>query len=145
VAGTFFNQADVIAGLHLAMEFGSPNTAADKATFYMPRTVTSDFSNEDSRGVSFNPDDKRTFGALVKKTVPCAVEYMSSSGKDTNFGTINPDRVKLTMLGPDYLQVQRAEYVVIKGQKYLYWKQEPVIALGSIDIYQTYWRSEDAY
>lgn len=142
MAGAFFDEATVLAGLHTAMGFGEPNTATDRATFYMPRSVTAS-GNKDSDGVPFNPNNSRTFSALVKKTVKCAVEFLGASGKDTNFGTLNPDKVKITMLGPDYILVEGAEYVVISGQKFLYWKREPVIALGSIDVHQTYWRSED--
>ncbi len=145
MAGTFFDRTTVLQGLYTAMDFGAPNTATDKATFYMPRTITSDFSNEDEDMVPMNPNNKRTFGTLVKKTVRCAVEYQGGSGKDENFGVLNPDKVKITLLGPEFVQVEGFEYVVISGNKYLYLKSEPVIALGSIDVHQIYCRSEDAY
>lgn len=144
MAGTYFNQAAVLAGLYTAMDFGAPNTATDRATFYMPRTVSSS-GNQDSDGVPFNPSNGRVFGSLVKKTVPCAVEYIGGTGKDENFGVLNPDKVKLTILGPDFLNIQGFEYVVISGNKYLYVKAEPVIALGSIDVHQIYCRAEDVY
>lgn len=142
MSGSFFNKQTVLDGIRVAMEFGQPNTAADRATFYLPRVVTAS-GNKDSDSVPFNPANNRTFSPLVKKTVPCAIEFMSKSGKDTNFGTLNPDMVKITLLDPDYLIMAGAEYVVISGQKFLYLKSEPILALGSIDIHITYWESED--
>lgn len=144
MAGSFFNKQTVLDGLYVAMDFGSPNVAADKATFYMPRTFEAE-GLTDSAGVPMNPDNQRTFGSLVKKTVRCAVEYMSGTGKETNFGDLNADKVKITLLAPEFAQVEGFEYVVISGNKYLYWKSEPVIALGSIDVHQVYCRAEDVY
>lgn len=143
MSGNFFNQATVLAGIHKAMDFGSPNAVSDKATFFMPRSVTTAVVNKDADNVPFNPDAQRSYGALVKKTVPCAVEFLGSTGKDTNFGVLNPDKIKITLLAPDYIQVAGCEYVVVSGDKYLYWKSEPVIALGSIDVHQLYFKAED--
>jgi hypothetical protein len=138
----YFDKATVLAGLYTAMDFGAPNTASDKATFYMPRTVESD-GNTDSYQVSYNPDNHRELGPLVKKTVPCAVEYLDAAGKEVNLGTINPSRVRLTVLGPDYQNIKGFEYVAISGQKFLYTKTEPIIALGSIDVAIIYCTAED--
>jgi hypothetical protein len=142
MAGSYFDQAAVLAGLYTAMDFGSPNTATDKATFYMPRTVSGS-GNVDSYQVPMNPENHRTFGSLVKKTVPCAVEYLDAAGKDINFGVLNASRVRLTVLGPDYANIKGFEYVVISGNKFIYAKTEPIIALGSIDVAIIYAVAED--
>lgn len=145
MAGQFFNQAAVLAGLHTAMEFGSPNTTADKATFYMPRTVTAS-GNKDQHHVPFNPDNARAFSTLVKKVKPCAVEYIPiRTDEKTDFGILNPDKVKITILGPDFVDIAGFEYVVISGSKYLYWKEEPLIALGSIDVHVVWCKAEDVH
>ncbi len=142
MAGSYFDQAAVLAGLHTAMDFGSPNTTSDKATFYMPRTVTTGGAR-DSYNVPFNPEEPRVMGPLVKKTVACAVEYLDAAGKEINFGTINASRVRLTVLGPEYVQIKGFEYVAISGSKFLYTKTEPIIALGSIDVAIIYCTAED--
>lgn len=142
MSGVFFDQTKVLAGLHLAMQFGAPNTVADRATFYLPRTVTTS-GNKDQHNVSFNPDNARTFSSLVKKTVPCAVEYIDAAGKMVDFGTINASRVRLTLMGPDYVQIKGFEYVVISGSKFLYTKTEPLIALGGLDVAIIYCTAED--
>lgn len=142
MSGTFFDQTKVLSGLHTAMEFGQPNTVADRATFYLPRTVTAS-GNQDSDHVPFNPTHDRTFSSLVKKTVPCAVEYLDAAGKLENFGVINASRVRLTVLGPEYVQIKGFEYVVISGEKFIYTKTEPLIALGSIDVAIIYCKAED--
>jgi hypothetical protein len=90
-----------------------------------------------------NPENKRSFSPLVKKTVRCAVEYIDAKGKEVNLGVINPSRVKLTLLGPEYAQVKGFEYVVVSGQKFIYQKTEPIIALGSIDVATIYAEAED--
>jgi hypothetical protein len=142
VAGSYFDQSTVLAGLHIAMDFGSPNKVSDKATFYLPQTVSGS-GNVDSYQVPFNPENKRTFSPLVKKVVPCAVEYLDAAGKDINFGVLNASRVRLTVLGPDYVNIKGFEYVVISGNKFLYAKTEPIIALGSIDVAIIYCVAED--
>lgn len=136
-----------MAGLHTAMDFGSPNNVADKATFYMPRNVTLPDVNRDQEKVPFNPNVDRTFSSLVKKVVKCAVEYVPTRAGDekTDFGILNPDKVKLTILGPDFVSISGFEYVVIGGNKYLYWKEEPLIALGSIDVHTVWCRAEDVH
>jgi hypothetical protein len=142
VAGVFFNEQKVLDSLRLAMDFGSPNTVSDKATFYMPRTVSGS-GNVDSYQVPMNPENNRTFSSLVKKTVPVALEYLDAAGKDINFGTLNASRVRLTLLGPDYLQIKGFEYMVVSGNKFIYSKTEPIIALGSIDVAIIYCVAED--
>ncbi len=142
MSGTFFDRSSVLAGIHLAMEFGQPNTATDRATFYMPRTVTAS-GNLDQDDVPMNPNNLRNFSSLVKKTVKCAVEYFGAQGKDTNLGVMVPDKVKLTLLDPEFDQIEGFEYVVISGSKYLYWKSEPVLGLGAIDVHQIWCKAED--
>lgn len=144
MSGTFFDKQSVLDGLRIAMQFGAPNNVSDRATFYLPRTSTAP-GNTNEDGVPFNPQAHRTFSPLIKKTVPCAVEFESNSGKLENLGVINADRVKITLLDPDYQLMKGAEFVVIAGMQFLYWKTEPVIALGSIDVWTTYWKAQDVY
>jgi len=124
------------------MEFGLPNVAADQPTFFMPRTATS-VSPVDDDGVPFDPDAAVTLSTEVKKKVACAVEYMDSDGKIETFGIIVPSKIKLTFLDEDYVKIAGFHFVVIKGQKYFYMRTEPVIALGTVDIYTVYCRAED--
>lgn len=144
MSGNYFDKAAVLAGLHIAMDFGEPNVTTDKPTFFMPRSSTAP-GNKDQHGVPFNPDNKRTFSALVKKTVPCAVEYTNAQGKVENFGLINPSKVQITLLDPDYQRIRGCEFVTIGGQKFLYRKTEPPIALGSIDVWVLHFTAEDEF
>lgn len=142
MAGSYINKDAVLAGLHIAMDFGSPNNVADKTTFYMPRTSTAS-GNVDSHGVPFNASNRRTFSPLIKIVVPCAVEFQDARGKIETFGIINPSKVILTLLDPDYQKIKGFEYITIGGQKFLYRKTEPPIALGSLDIWNVHCTSED--
>lgn len=140
MAGAFFDAAKVTAGIYTAMQFGAPNKSSDQATFYMPLTPTTT-GPQDAHGVPFSPSNARTFGSLTKLTVPCAIEFLAGVPKTTNLGILEPDELKITFLGPDYLKVKGAEYVVVGGDQYIFEKAEPVYALGNIDVYTTYWKA----
>lgn len=142
MSGTFFDKESVMQGLYIAMEFGAPNAVSDRATFYMPRSSTVS-GNTNDKGVPFNPSSHQTFSPLVKKVVPCAVEYFDTRGKVMDLGMLIPSKIKLTILGPDFLKIQGFEYVVISGLRFFYSHREPVIGMGGIDVYTVYARSED--
>jgi len=132
----------VLAGLHTAMQFGAPTNPTDRATFVMPRTYTTTGAVDES-GVPYDPEFRPTPGPLVKRQVACAVEYYSSEGKLENLGLIQPSRVTITLLDPDYQQIKGFEYVVIGGVKFLYRKVEPPLALGTLDVWTVHATAED--
>jgi hypothetical protein len=137
-----FNAATVIAGLQKAMSFGAPETTGDQATFYMPRTsVVTD--PKDDEGVPFDVTVRPTLSTLVKKVVPCAYEYVDAEGKIENFGMIAPARVQITLLDAEYQQVKGFEYVAIGGQRFMYRRTEPPVALGSINVWTLHCTAED--
>lgn len=138
-----FSAANVIAGLHKAMAFGAPNEDSDQATFVMPQTILSTTGPLDDENVPFNPSVTPVKSTISRRTVPCAYEYVDAQGKIENLGIINPSRVKITLLDDDYQEVKGFDYVVIGGQKYLYRKTEPPVALGSIDVWTVYCQAED--
>lgn len=140
--GVNFPKRSVLSGLHIAMNFGMPVTAEDRITFFLPREVDSG-APKDQDNVPFNPDAGRTFSDLIKKQAPAAVEYLGKGFEETNLGDINADRIKVTMLGPDYVKIAGFQYVVIAGNKYNYEKHEPLIALGEIDVHIFFCRADD--
>jgi hypothetical protein len=137
-----FDPGTVLAELRTAMQFGAPSNAADRATFFMPR-VYSTTEPVDDLGVPFNPEVRPNAGTPVKHTVPCAIDYDDAQGKVENFGIIVASKVIITLLGPDYETVKGFEYVVIAGQKYLYRKTEPPVALGTLDVWTVHCQAED--
>lgn len=138
-----FDASAVIAGLHKAMAFGAPSNDSDQATFVMPQTILSTTGPLDDEGVPFDPAVTPVKSVLSRKTVPCAYEYIDAQGKIENLGIINPSRIKFTLLDDDYQEVKGFAYAVVGGQKYLYRKTEPPVALGSIDVWTVYCQSED--
>lgn len=138
-----FDRAAVLAGLRTAMAFGAPSNLADRATFFMPRQGTSVPAPVDDLNVPFDPQLRPAYDPAVRRTVDCAVEYIDAVGKLENFGIIAPSRIKITLLDPDYQQVKGFEYVVIAGQKYLYRKTEPPVALGTLDVWTVHAQAED--
>lgn len=138
-----FDRDAVLAGLRTAMQFGAPSVAADRATFVMPRVKVDDEIPADEQGVPFDPDQRPVYLAPTKHTVPCAIDYDDAPGKLENFGIIAPSKILITLLGPDYNTVEGFEYVVIAGQKYLYRKTEPPVALGTLDVWTVHCQAED--
>jgi hypothetical protein len=150
VAGTpaGFNEADVLEGLYLAMAFGAPNDPAKQATFYKTPILDAD-NNSDDEGIPFDPSVNVSRTPVTVK-VPCAVEYVDAADQYEEFGVRQPSKVKVTLLGPDYDTVVGTDtavppfsYVIVSGQKYLYRKSEPVVALGSIDVHVIHCQAED--
>lgn len=137
-----FNASTVRAGLRTAMRFGLPTVTSEQPTFFQPQTSTSTEPVDDD-GVPFDPAVVPTLSTLVKKQVPCAVEYVDSDGKIETFGIIAPSKVKLTLLDQDWVQIEGFHFCVIKGQKYFYQRTEPPVALGTVDVYTVHCRAED--
>ena len=136
-----FDRASILAGLRKAMEFGAPTRGEDKATFYKVVTTTGE-EPRDEDYVPFDPAVERS----VKPTpivVPCAVEYVDKADQVETFGAVTSSRVKVTLLDDDYQKVKGFSYVVIGGDKYNYRLTEPVIALGSIDVWTVHVVAED--
>lgn len=137
-----FDRDAVLAGLRAAMLFGAPTIPTDRATFVMPRSYTASVP-VDQEGVTFDPNQRATFSSPAKHQVPCAIEYDDAAGKLENFGIVAPSKIRITLLGPDYNTVEGFEYVVIAGQKYLYRKTEPPVALGTLDVWTVHAQAED--
>jgi hypothetical protein len=135
-----FDAAAVLAGLRTAMGFGAPTRVEDQATFFLPVTVDPGYVG-DNGGVPFDPTVKRST-APNKKVVPCAVEFYAGGHLVERVGTMNADRIKVTLLDPDYQQVADFLYVVAGGDKYIRSKVEPPVALGSIDVWTCWADSE---
>lgn len=138
-----FDAASIIAGLKKAMTFGAAEADADQPQFYMPRTNSPAVSPVDDEQVPFSVTVRPTRSTLVKKTVDCAYEYVDAEGKIENFGLLNPSRVRITLLDAEYQQVKGFEYVTIGGNRFLYQKTEPPLALGSIGVWTVHCRAED--
>lgn len=148
-----FRASDVLEGLYLAMSFGAPTDPAQQATFYKTPILDAD-NNSDDEGIPFDPTAPVSRTPVAVK-VPCAIEYVDAADQYEEYGVRQPSKVKVTLLGPDYDTVVGTDpedsptpvppfsYVTISGQKYLYRKSEPVVALGSIDVHVIHCQAED--
>lgn len=136
-----FNAAEVIAGLHRAMEFGEPTRTEDRATFYTV-TTTAAGGPVDEDGVPFDPTVRPT-RSTTSKQVKCAVEFADRADLSETFGIIQPTRVKITLLDAEYQQVKDFAYVVVGGDRYNRRITEPPVALGSIDVWTVHCVAED--
>ena len=136
-----FDRNKILIGLHKAMEFGEPTRAEDQATFV---TIVEPIviGPVDEDGVPFDPSE-RVSRTPQSNTVACAVEYVDRADRAERFGTLQPTRVKITLLDAEYQTVRGFDYVVVGGDKYVYRSTEPPVALGSIDVWTVYCTAED--
>lgn len=144
-----FNASEVFDGLYQAMAFGAPNDADAQATFFKQPVLNVDSSTDDE-GVPFDPDVNIDRTPVSVKR-PCAIEYIDAADQIGNFGVRQPSKIKVTLLGPDYDAIRGSDdddqalfsYMTVAGQKYLYSKEEPVVALGTIDVHTIHCKAED--
>lgn len=138
-----FDATRVKDGLYKAMGFGEPTRVADKATFYFVATAAApDGTVLDDLGTPFDPTVRRQ-KSITSMQVACAVEFFDRMEKSETFGVVEPSRVQITLLDPEYQLVKDFSYVVVGGDKYIYRFTEPPNALGSIDVWQVWANAED--
>jgi hypothetical protein len=148
IQGISFDEAGVIAGLHTAMQVGLPPEEEDQPTFYWPTIMVTDDAKDSAESVPFDPASRPTRPAVNHVRVPCAVEYFDGSGKVISFGVIQASRVVLTLLQPEYDQVNDSQlgmfqYVVIGADRYFYAKERPPLGLVTLGIHQIECTAED--
>lgn len=131
-----FDKREVLAGLHLAMGFGTPTRTEDRATFFVPAAAV-DTDDDDLAGVPFDPTVRHAANA-TKVQVACAVEFYDAQGVIETFGSTAPTRIKMTVLDEEYQKIKGYSYVVAGGDKYVRGKTQPPVALGVIDVW-TLW------
>jgi hypothetical protein len=136
VAGTpaGFNADAVRAGLHTAMQFGTPADVGMRATFV---TLVADTTAApaDDDGTPFDPAASITVGTPKSVQLLCAVEYVDALDKLTAFGYTTPARVHITLLDTEYSQIVGFDYVVVGGVRYDYRKLQPPLGMGPITVY----------
>ena len=133
-----FQPAAFRDAIRFAMTMGSPNKAAEKATFRWTKQQT------------FNPQDParrpyRWDQAPVTDTTSAdvtldnvAVEYATNrAGEGTSVGEFVPLRATLTLLDEEHAQVAGADLVLLGGHTYAI-SMTTVVAMFSVDVYQLY-------
>jgi hypothetical protein len=129
-----FNANAVRAGLHTAMQFGTPSDPGMRATFI---TLVSDTTAApaDDEGTPFDPAASITPGTPKSVQLLCAVEYIDVMDKLTAFGYTTPSRVRITLLDTEYAQIEGFTFVVIGGDRYDFRKLQPPLGMGPITVY----------
>jgi hypothetical protein len=143
VAGTptGFIEADVIAGLHTAMEFGTYIDPATAPIFYLPVAPLSDMTGTtDESGVPYNPNLPMPTQQYTTVQVLCAVEVSDSvpprEGDLEPLGLVNRTALTITLLEAEYRQIEGFAYVKTNDNTYHYAFTRPPIALGPIGVWQ---------
>ena len=137
-----FNPAEFRAGIRQAMIMGLPPVQADQPVFCFEQDPVN-FSSADVEDVPFDPEARPMRPAPLTKQVPCAVEYVDAAGRVESFGTINPSKIRLTLLDEEYQQIRGFDFVEIAGDKYNYAKTEPPVGLGVVGVWTVHCIAED--
>lgn len=141
-----FDAAAARSGILKAMGFGEPTRADDKATFFFPKSRTSNPTTaaHDQDGVPFDPTvPVATADSKTKVQVACAIEVGDGTETIATYGSDRATRITITLLDDEYQQVKGFAYVVAGGDKYLYDWTEPPVALGTIDVWTVHCTAED--
>lgn len=124
--------------IRFAMNMGSPNLTAEKATFRWTRQQT--FNPQDPAHRPYNwtqtPATDTTPADVVLDEV--AVEFATNrAGGGTAVGEFVPLRATVTLLDEEYAQVEGADMVLLGGHTYAI-SMTTVVALFSVDVYQMF-------
>lgn len=137
MAGTLagFDADDFRTQIRNVMQMAAPTDASRQATFIFPATTVSD-APTDSSGVPFAP------GVTVARTapdpvkVPVGIEFQRGIGAFTSVGSMEADRVIVTLLDLDYAKVVGFEYMTWAGRKWKLRKELLESALGPVGVHQ---------
>lgn len=141
-----FDASAARQGILNAMSFGEPTRTDDKAWFYFAkaRASTPDDAPADDDHVPFDPAvPVASPDSHPRQQVPCAVDYLDAAGQAITAGDITPSKIVITLMDTEYQRVKGFAFVVAGGDKYLYDKTEPPVALGTIDVWTVHCVAED--
>lgn len=112
-----------------------------RATFCWNPKASTD-ATADSTGVAFDPSIVPTVTQKAPVVVPCGVEYVQATDDPSNFGTLLPSRIKITLLDEDYTIVADSDYVMLENEKYTYHHDEPPFGLFQVGIHVLVYEAE---
>lgn len=124
------------------MTLGLPPVETDRPIFFTPQDAVN-YARADNEEIPFDPSARPQVPAPVQVSVPCAVEYVDAAGRVETFGTVNPSKIRLTLLDEDYQRVVGFSYVEIGGDRYNYAKTEPPLGLGEVGVWTIHCIAED--
>lgn len=141
-AGVNIPADKVREGLRLAMRVGLPEVEVDRPTFYLP-LVSVATAEQDSEGVPFDVASPVTIEQPAGVQVPCAYEEIARDGRDVDFATVTPTRLKLTILDEDLAPVAGFVRVVIAGEPFAYEREGTPLGLGEVTVHTIYLIAQD--
>ncbi len=143
MAGSFrrFPAAKFRNKITFVMNMGAPPEIARQAAFHFAEIV-SYVGTSDGDDVPFDPTVPVTRTVRPPMIVPCVVEFAPASEVVTSFGTVIPDRVKITLLDVHYEQVKDARFVIVNGDRYDKQFEPPAIGLFDVGVHEMYFVAE---
>lgn len=129
-------------GVRFAMDMAAPVEAVDQATFYFPNVLVYN-RPVDADNVPFDPASTVTSQPVTPVRVTCAIEYFDADGLPTNFGTVTPSKITITLLDEEYERVKSCSSVVVGGERYVYQRTEPPLGLFEVGLFTLHFTAED--
>lgn len=132
---------DVRTALRGAMVMGTPQTEAERPTFYFEGEKT--FDDADLEGSPWDWTDAPTTDTGADPVqVLCAYEFFSPLGRQGSFltevGEFNPTTVVLTMFEDEFADVYGFTYMTIgpSDQRWYFRFFKPAVSLNDLTVYQ---------
>lgn len=141
--GSEFDADAFRSNIKSAMQMGSPNSVAEKATFRWETQKTYTAST-DSVGRPYDlASAPVTVETIDDVQVDCAVEFINKNAVGTPIGEFNNPRVEITILDVDYDLIQGASKVLLGGNTYNIQFVGPPVALFSVTVYTIHAQAAD--
>lgn len=125
------------------MRFAAPADVSEQATFFFPPVADASGAVVDGEGIPYDPDATVEYVRAPSVRVPCAITYSDATGSVERFGRLTSADIVLTLVEPDYRQVQGFEYVEVAGQRYTYRHTFPPVALFDLNVWSIRCETED--
>lgn len=132
--------------IEFAMVMGTPQGAAERATFLFPATTTYYDTTgatpvevvnprTDQNGNPLNPDIRREQVRPASVQVPVAVEFNTANMDERPIGSFKATRASITVLDEHWPQVKDAVEVQLGGDTYVISYTHPPVGLFEVTIY----------
>jgi hypothetical protein len=119
-----------------------PEDTGIRITFHFQNTVTFT-GHADGDKVPFNPAEAPTVTTRAPINVPCDVEFVQAADDPTNFGNVIPSKLKTLLLDDEYQLVKDATFVVMNGDRYNRFYEEPSFGLFDVGLHTLLWVAEN--
>ncbi len=128
--------------IQFVFEMAEPPESDQKIMFHFTDTVTY-AGHADSDLVPFDPTQSATRTTRPPINVPCDVEFVQQSEEPTAFGSVVPSKLKVLLLDEDWAKVKDCSFVVMGGDKYNRYYEQPEFGLFDVGLHTMVFQAEN--